>query len=72
MVRLGLRDAADPFVLDTIKMVDPLLRVETPSGSVWHRYNGGGYGVTTMAGRMMGPAQAGPGRFSEGSGAVMP
>ncbi|MFC1451320.1 hypothetical protein ABXK36_36690, partial [Bacillus cereus] len=44
LVRFGLRDAADPLVLDTLKVVDPLLRVEPPSGSVWHRYTGDGYG----------------------------
>ena len=44
LVRLGLRDARDPTVLDTIKVVDALLRVDTPSGPAWHRYNGDGYG----------------------------
>jgi glucoamylase len=44
LVRLGLRRAADPRVLDTIKVVDRILRVETPSGAVYHRYNEDGYG----------------------------
>lgn len=44
LVRYGLRDASDPLVLDTIKVMDRLLKVETPSGSFWHRYNGDGYG----------------------------
>jgi glucoamylase len=44
LVRYGLRSAADPSITDTIKMVDALLKTETPSGPVWHRYNDDGYG----------------------------
>jgi glucoamylase len=44
LVRVGLRDPADPLVVDTLKVVDALLRVDTPSGPCWHRYNGDGYG----------------------------
>lgn len=44
LVRFGLRAPTDPLILDTLKIVDQLLKVETPSGSVWHRYNGDGYG----------------------------
>lgn len=44
LVRLGLRDAHDPLVLDTIKVVDGQLKVETPAGPAWHRYTGDGYG----------------------------
>jgi glucoamylase len=44
LVRLGLRDAHDPRVRDTLKIVDRILRVETPSGALYHRYNEDGYG----------------------------
>ena len=44
LVRLGLRKATDPRVLDTIKVVDAVLKVETPSGAVYRRYNEDGYG----------------------------
>ena len=44
LVRLGLRGADDPRIQDTIKVVDHVLRVETPSGPVYHRYNEDGYG----------------------------
>ncbi len=44
LVRFGLRRAEDPLVRDTLKVVDALLRVETPAGPSWHRYNGDGYG----------------------------
>ncbi|MBF6593643.1 MAG: glucan 1,4-alpha-glucosidase [Thermaceae bacterium] len=44
LVRLGLRSADDPRIRDTLKLVDALLRVETPSGPFYHRYNEDGYG----------------------------
>jgi glucoamylase len=44
LVRFGLRAADDPRILDTMKVVDALLKVETPHGPVWRRYNGDGYG----------------------------
>ncbi len=44
LVRFGLRTADDPRILDTIKIIDALLKVETPQGPIWHRYNGDGYG----------------------------
>ena len=44
LVRLGLRDAHDPLVVDTLKLVDDLLKVDTPAGPAWHRYTGDGYG----------------------------
>ncbi|BAV35013.1 glycosyl hydrolase [Sulfuricaulis limicola] len=44
LVRFGLRRADDPLILDTLKVVDELLKVDTPGGPAWHRYNGDGYG----------------------------
>ncbi len=44
LVRFGLRRADDPLIRDSIKVIDALLKVETPSGPAWHRYNGDGYG----------------------------
>ena len=44
LVRFGLRDPHDPVVRNTVRLVDALLRAETPSGSVWRRYGGDGYG----------------------------
>ena len=44
LVRYGLRRADDPVILDSLKVVDQLLRTDTPNGPVWHRYNGDGYG----------------------------
>jgi glucoamylase len=44
LVRFGLRQADDPRIRDTIKVVDALLKVDAPQGPIWHRYNGDGYG----------------------------
>jgi len=44
LVRLGLRSAHDQRIRDTIKVVDRILRVSTPSGALYHRYNEDGYG----------------------------
>ena len=44
LVRFGLRVADDQRILDTVKLIDALLKVETPQGPIWRRYNGDGYG----------------------------
>jgi glucoamylase len=44
LVRLGLRSPHDPRVVDTVKVVDALLKVDTRHGPAWHRYNDDGYG----------------------------
>ena len=44
LVRFGLRAADDPHILNTIKVIDAKLKVETPSGPCWHRYTKDGYG----------------------------
>jgi glucoamylase len=44
LVRFGLRGARDPRIVNTVKVIDALLKVDTPTGSAWHRYNDDGYG----------------------------
>ncbi|MGI8950841.1 MAG: glycoside hydrolase family 15 protein [Chitinophagaceae bacterium] len=44
LVRFGLRAANDPKILNTIKLIDAKLKVDTPGGPCWHRYNNDGYG----------------------------
>jgi len=44
LVRFGLRAPDDPRILNTIKVVDQLLRVNLPQGPAWYRYNHDGYG----------------------------
>lgn len=44
LARLGLRRIDDPRLLDTLTVADALLRVETPNGAAYHRYDDDGYG----------------------------
>jgi glucoamylase len=44
LARFGLRDANAPLMRDSIAVVDALLKVDTPNGPAWRRYNGDGYG----------------------------
>ncbi len=44
LVRYGIRSPSDPIILDSLKVVDAVLRTETPFGPSWHRYNFDGYG----------------------------
>ncbi len=44
LVRFGLRSADDPLIRDSIVVADALLKIDTPNGPTWHRYNGDGYG----------------------------
>jgi glucoamylase len=44
LVRFGIRAANDPRIRDTVTVIDALLKVETPCGPTWHRYNDDGYG----------------------------
>ena len=44
LVRFGLRAPDDPKILNTVKVIDNLLKIEFPEGPCWHRYNNDGYG----------------------------
>ena len=44
LVRFGLRSPDDPKILNTIKVIDALLKVNLPQGACWYRYNDDGYG----------------------------
>jgi len=44
LVRFGLRAADDPTILNTIKVIDAMVKTELPQGPCWYRYNGDGYG----------------------------
>jgi glucoamylase len=44
LVRFGLRAPDDPRIHNTVKVIDALLKVDTPNGPAWHRYNDDGYG----------------------------
>ncbi len=44
LVRFGLRAPDDPRILNTVRVIDALLKVDLPGGPCWRRYNGDGYG----------------------------
>jgi glucoamylase len=43
-VRFGLRAPDDPRVANTVTVIDATLKVDTPRGAAWHRYQGDAYG----------------------------
>ncbi|MGA9997856.1 MAG: glycoside hydrolase family 15 protein, partial [Pyrinomonadaceae bacterium] len=44
LVRLGIKRADDPLILKSLEIVDRLIKVETPNGAAWYRYNHDAYG----------------------------
>jgi glucoamylase len=44
LVRYGVRSASDSTVVDSLRVVDEILKVNTALGPCWHRYNHDGYG----------------------------
>ncbi|HEV7858573.1 MAG TPA: glycoside hydrolase family 15 protein [Pyrinomonadaceae bacterium] len=44
LVRLGIKRADDPLILQSLAQVDKLIKVETPQGAGWYRYNHDAYG----------------------------
>ena len=47
LVRFGLRDAHDPRIVNTVRVIDAVLKVDLGYGPGWRRYNGDKYGETT-------------------------
>jgi glucoamylase len=58
-VRHGVRKAGDALIVDSLKVVDAALKVETPSGPCWHRYNHDGYGQRDDGGPFVGWGRGG-------------
>lgn len=44
LVRYGILAADDPLVVDSLRVIDDVLKVEMPDGPCWRRYNHDGYG----------------------------
>jgi len=59
LVRYGVRCADDPLIVDTLKVVDHVLKVETPKGPCWRRYNHDGYGQRADGGPFEGYGEGG-------------
>jgi glucoamylase len=57
LVRYGIRRADDPVIVDSLKVVDHVLKVETPVGLCWRRYNHDGYGQRHDGGPFLGWGQ---------------
>jgi glucoamylase len=54
LVRYGVRKAGDPLMEDSLRVVDAVLKVDTPYGPAWRRYNHDGYGPTAEGKPYMG------------------
>jgi len=57
LVRYGIRRADDPLVVDSLKVIDHVLKYETPNGTCWRRYNHDGYGQRKDGGPFIGWGQ---------------
>lgn len=44
LVRYGIRRPDDPLIVDSVKVADRVLKIDTPFGPCWRRYNHDGYG----------------------------
>ncbi len=44
LVRYGLRAPDDPQIVNTLKAIDAVLKLETDRGPIWHRYTGDRFG----------------------------
>lgn len=54
LVRFGIRSADDAAIECSLKIIDSTIRVETPNGPGFHRYNHDGYGETFFGGPWLG------------------
>jgi glucoamylase len=54
LVRYGIRKADDPVVVDSLRVLDAVLKVDTPEGPCWRRYNNDGYGQREDGGSFTG------------------
>ena len=54
LVRYGVRRPDDPVIADSLRVVDHVLKVDTPSGPCWKRYNHDGYGQRDDGGPFLG------------------
>ncbi|HYP51546.1 MAG TPA: glycoside hydrolase family 15 protein, partial [Pyrinomonadaceae bacterium] len=44
LVRLGIKPANDPLIAKSVKVIDQIIKVNTPNGEGFYRYNRDGYG----------------------------
>lgn len=53
-VRLGIRPASDATIAHSLEIIDSTIRIETPNGPSFRRYNHDGYGDTAFGGPWQG------------------
>lgn len=51
LVRLGVKAPTDRLIVESVKLVDQMIKVETPVGDAWYRYNHDAYGETASGGK---------------------
>jgi glucoamylase len=61
LVRLGIKRPDDPLIIKSLRIVDRVIKVKTPHGTAWYRYNHDAYGERADGGRY--DARAGRGRL---------
>ena len=54
LVRYGIRKPDDSLIVDSLRVVDAVLKVETPFGPCWRHYNNDGYGQEEDGGPFVG------------------
>ena len=54
LVRYGIRSSNDTLIEDSLRVVDSVLKVVTPFGPCWYRYNHDGYGLRPDGGPFQG------------------
>ena len=59
LVRLGVKPANDAKILGSLPEIDAALKVTTPNGAVWYRYQHDGYGETASGAPYTGSAGVG-------------
>ncbi len=57
LVRYGIRKPGDALIEDSLRVVDTVLKVDTPAGPCWRRYNGDRYGDRPDGGPFLGWGQ---------------
>lgn len=50
LVRYGIRAPDDPLIVDSLRVIDAVLKIDAPAGPCWRRYNHDGYGQRTDGG----------------------
>ena len=59
LVRLGIKRPRNPLIVESLKLIDQLIKVKTPVGDAWYRYNHDAYGETSDGGNYDAPMVSG-------------